>query len=186
MTTAMTVNFHGAVLYGSRIGDIVYVALKPIVEAMGLAWQGQLERVKRDPVLKEGVSVMLIPSARGGTQETVALKLDLVPGWLFTISALRIKSEEIRAKVVLFQRECYEVLTKHFLGEHGQRSPSLQVQSLSVRMTHEARMLFGKRAAAEVWFTRGDLPHTPSMTAPPDQGDLFTWAKKKPRKKRAA
>jgi len=183
MTAVMTVNFHGSALYGQRVGNLVYVALKPIVEAMGLAWQGQLERVKRDPVLSEGISVMLIPSPRGGTQETVALNLDLLPGWLMTISSLRIKSQEVRARVIVFQRECYKVLAEHFLGKRS--SPSAVQQSLGVRMAHEARMLFGKKAGAEVWVAQG-LPQTPSMTDPLEQHDLFSWARQRRRRKRAA
>src|SRR5699024_10856984 len=100
MQDIMTANFHGAVLYGVRIGDVVFVALKPIVEAMGLEWSAQYRRVQRDPVLKEGIAIMATPSVRGH-QDGVGLRLDLVHGWLFTISALRIKSREIRDKVVL-------------------------------------------------------------------------------------
>ena len=38
-----------------------HVALNPIVEGMGLTWQGQHDRVRRDSVLGEAISVTLIP-----------------------------------------------------------------------------------------------------------------------------
>lgn len=170
MTTAMPVNFHGAVLYGSRMGEYVFVALKPIVEAMGLEWSSQLKRVKRDPVLSEGMAIMAIPSD-GGSQEAMGLKLDLVAGWLFTISALRIKSEEVRAKVILFQRECYSVLADHFLGKKKRRAAD-PYDRLSLQMVDAARLTFGVRAGVEVWFDRG-LPRTPSMGEAFSQLDMF-------------
>ena len=33
----------------------IYVALRPIVEALGLDWSAQYRRVQRDPVLSESV-----------------------------------------------------------------------------------------------------------------------------------
>jgi len=53
MSQLMTVNFHGNALYGANQNGDVFVALKPIVEAMGLAWQSQLQRLKRDPILRK-------------------------------------------------------------------------------------------------------------------------------------
>src|ERR1700752_1041506 len=141
MNRIMTVNLHGTALYGSKLGDIVYVALKPMVEAMGLAWQSQLQRVKRDPILREGVTVMVIPTPRG-PQNSVGLRLDLVSGWLFTISSMRIKSGEIRERIQLFQRECYDVLSQHFLGRHIQpKQQSNSYERSSVRMVNEARLI---------------------------------------------
>lgn len=182
MTAVMTVNFHGNALYGERIGEIVYVALKPMAEAMGLQWAAQLKRLRRNQVFAKGMSMMDMPSV-GGLQTTVGLRLDLLPGWLVTIEAARVKSEQIRAKIVLFQSECYEVLAKHFLGHWA--GPSVAQQSLGVRMAHEARLLFGKKAGAEVWVAQG-LPKTPSMTDPLEQVDLFDWGNRQRRKRKKA
>lgn len=59
---------------------------------------------------------MATPFGRGGDQQAVCLKMDLVNGWLFTIDSSRIKDEAVREKVLLYQRECYGVLHKHFYG----------------------------------------------------------------------
>jgi hypothetical protein len=172
MNMLMTVNFHGTALYASKVKGTVFVALKPMAEAMGLAWQGQLERAKRHPTLREGISVMLIPTPQG-PQNSVGLRLSFVPGWLFTISTMRIKSAEIRERVQLFQRECFDVLWEHFSGErkqeHGQ---STEYERLSVSLVNEARLTFGIRAAAQIWEQRG-LPRVPAMAELFKQGDLF-------------
>jgi hypothetical protein len=77
MNKIMTVPFYGTEMIGFQLGSIVVVALKPIVEGMGLDWSGQLKRIKRDPILLEGMVVMSIPFGRGGPQEQVCLRLDL-------------------------------------------------------------------------------------------------------------
>jgi hypothetical protein len=55
MTRLMAVDFRGAEILGVELEGIVFVVFKPVVEAIGLAWHGQLERIKRDPVLSEGI-----------------------------------------------------------------------------------------------------------------------------------
>ena len=88
MNKIMTANFQGAEILGVQLDGAVFVVLKPLVEAMGLAWNAQLERIKRDAVLYEGMRIMRIPSLRGGDQETVTLRLDRLHGWLFTVILL--------------------------------------------------------------------------------------------------
>lgn len=168
---AMTANFHGTVLFGVRVGEHVFVALKPIVEAMGLNWPGQEQRVKREPVLSEGICLIHIPSA-GGLQQTLGLRLDLIPGWLFTISTLRVR-ESIRDKINLYKRECYKVLARHFLAmspetEDDRRKIEAHMRSIS----NEIRLTWGTRAAQQYWEHSG-LPMTPAMYDAQRQGDLF-------------
>lgn len=168
----MTANFYGAELYGVRVGDKVAIALKPIVEAIGLAWQAQLARLKRDPVLSEGITVMVIPS-EGGPQETVGLRLDLIPGWLFTISTRRVSDHTIREKITLFRRECFSVLSEHFLGKRKVRGNGPDAyERWSYKLAVEARMLAGPRAGVQMWVMRG-LPVPPALQEVFDQLTLF-------------
>lgn len=117
------VKFYGDQLWGYRQDDDVFVGVKPIVEGMGLAWNGQLERLKRDPILNEGMRITRIPSS-GGDQEAVCLRLHLVPGWLSGVDANRVKPD-LRDKVILYQRECYDVLAVQALAQSNteQNSP---------------------------------------------------------------
>ena len=58
---------------------------------------------------------MNIPLGAGGPQEYVCLTLKKVAGWLFTIHSTQIKNPDVRAKVLVFEEECYEVLDNHFI-----------------------------------------------------------------------
>ncbi len=91
----VTVDFHGQSLVAALIDGTPHVAMKPIVENIGLAWHGQFERMKRNPVLSKGIRVMRTPSS-GGDQDTICLPLDLLNGWLFGVDVNRVKDEIIR------------------------------------------------------------------------------------------
>ena len=163
MNKMMTVNFKGAELLGIQLDGIVVVALKPIVEGMGLAWGSQYNRVKRDPVLSEGIFIMKIPFGAGGPQEMICLRLDLIHGWLFTVDSTRIKNEDVRNRVLLYQRECYAVLYRYFSGESEKlEHQKNESESLRIRMVSEARQTWGLRVAQQVWNEVG-LISVPAM-----------------------
>ncbi len=119
----VTIDFHGDQLVGFEDSDGAFVALKPMVENIGLAWHGQYERMKRDSILSEGIRVIRIPFVRGGEQEAVCLPVDLVPGFLFRIDVSRIKKPDIRAKMLDYQRDCYRVLSEAFGRPARDRAP---------------------------------------------------------------
>jgi hypothetical protein len=112
-----TIDFHGTELLARR-GDspaTTLVAMKPVVEGMGLAWQSQLEKIKADPVLSQGITEIVIPSA-GGPQSSVALPLTRVSFWLAKIQPNKVPAA-IRSKVIAYQTECADVLFAHFFSK---------------------------------------------------------------------
>lgn len=112
-STISTVSFHGASLTVTSIDGVPHVALKPICDALSVDWTAQRRRLMRHPVLSEGVAITAIPSGRGD-QETVLLPLDKLNGWLFGISAARVRDPARRERLVQYQRECFDVLAAHF------------------------------------------------------------------------
>ncbi|MFC6492490.1 phage antirepressor N-terminal domain-containing protein [Ancylobacter dichloromethanicus] len=100
---------------GDGIDGVIYVVIKPICDRLGIDWRNQLQRIKRDAVLSEGVVIITTPTL-GGMQEMNALRLDLVNGWLFGIDEGRVKDEETRNRILMYRRECYRVLFEHFFG----------------------------------------------------------------------
>jgi hypothetical protein len=174
MNKIMTVPFYGTEMYAFQLGGLIVVALKPIVEGMGLDWSAQYRRVQRDPILKDGIAMMAIPSGRGGLQEQVCLRLDLIHGWLFTIETGRIK-DDLRERVLLYKRECYDVLFRHFSGDRAKLVREANENIIvNLQMVRETRHIWGARAAAQMWIERG-LPKVPAMDEMFRQGDLFDW-----------
>lgn len=181
MSNIITVDFRNDTLFAVERDDGVFVALKPICDALGLRWDSQYRRALRDPILSEGIAMMAMPSP-SGAQETTCLRLDLVNGWLFTIDESRVRDDETRQKVLTYKRECYSVLFRHFYGKAaapdiGADEEAETSEGTRLRMVTEARHTFGVRSGAELWFKLG-LPIVPSMLQEPRQYDLLHVADK--------
>lgn len=114
--------FHDYQIVALREGDEYLIPMKPLVEAMGLAWHGQLERIKRHPVMSQGIRVTRMPSQHG-MQETAALPLEMLPGFLMTIQSERIADEQVRQMVVLYQTDAFRVLFDHYIGGRKGQAP---------------------------------------------------------------
>ena len=179
MGKIVTVDFRSDTLFAVERDDGVFVAVTPICVSLGLAPNKQRERIQADPILSEGGTVTVFPSA-GGMQDTFCLRLDLVNGWLFTIDESRVKDEETRQRVLAYKRECHAVLYKHFYGKNaapsanGEPDPQEPV-AIRRSLVTEARQTFGAQSSRELWFKLG-LPIVPSMLAHPGQIDLFTYS----------
>jgi hypothetical protein len=93
----------------------VYVPLRPICDYLGVAWRSQNLRVQRDPVLSEAVRSGIVTIPELGKRTMICLPLKYLNGFLFGINATRVK-EEIRAKLIQYQRECYQVLADAFVN----------------------------------------------------------------------
>lgn len=131
-TEVRIVEFYGDEITGALVqtegGTQIYIPIRPICAYLGLSWSAQFERIQRDEVLaseaqtvrvtrmNESVRVTRTDSHRGDP-DLLCLPLEFLPGWLFGISAERIKNEEIRAKIIRYRRECYRRLWDTFKGE---------------------------------------------------------------------
>lgn len=103
-----SIDFHGQTLLATVQDNVVYTALKPICENIGLSWNAQFERIKRDEVLVEGIRMIRTPT-KGGFQDVVCLPLTLLNGWLFGVDTNRVKAE-IKETLITYKKECYQAL----------------------------------------------------------------------------
>lgn len=111
------IQFHGHdVVTVARDDGKIFVAIRPICDAIGLEWSAQFRRIQRDEVLSSVVAMMATTAADNKTYETLCLPLDMLNGWLFGVDAKRVKPE-LKKAVIGYQRECYEVLDAHFRGK---------------------------------------------------------------------
>lgn len=101
----------------------IYVALRPIVEALGLSWGSQLNRIKRDAVLSKKMQTLSVfvtntqGRGEGQRREVVCLPKQYLSGFLFGISAGRIKDPALQTKVIQFQEEAHLILDAAFTGD---------------------------------------------------------------------
>jgi len=114
----------------------VFVPVRPICRLLGVSWDGQRRRILRDPVLSDEVQGVVVTTTPGGRQEMSCLPLDYISGFLFGINANRVKAE-LKERVILYQRECYRVLSEAFVEGRLMATPSfdalLQTDSPAVQ-----------------------------------------------------
>jgi hypothetical protein len=89
------------------------VAVKPICEALGVAFEAQFTRLKSDPILGSVVMLSVTTGADGKQYEMMTIPFKYVFGWLFRIDSRNVK-EEARETVLKYQMECYDALYNHF------------------------------------------------------------------------
>ncbi len=104
-----TIDFNGQPLITIEQDGIHYTAVKPIAENIGLTWDSQFRRIKRDDVLSSVVAMMAITGNDGKTYEMMCLPIDYLNGWLFGIDAKRVKPE-VKAPLIQYKMQCYKVL----------------------------------------------------------------------------
>ena len=106
------INFQSSKLltaYDESTGK-TYVALKPIVEGMGLDWKSQHKRLQRDS--RWGV-ITLPFLTRGGTQEMLSLDTDHLPAFLYSINPNRVR-KDLRDRIIAFQTETFAVINAYW------------------------------------------------------------------------
>ncbi|CAM6624736.1 phage antirepressor Ant [Enterobacter hormaechei] len=99
--------FHGQHIITALAAGISYVAMKPIVENIGLDWASQFVKLKKQGE-KFGCCDITIPSL-GGLQRMLCLPLKKLNGWLFSINPAKVR-DDIRDRLIRYQEECFTAL----------------------------------------------------------------------------
>lgn len=112
------VSFYGdqilAVLVEEEGESHVYIPLRPIADRLKLSWSSQLQRVKRDPDLAEGLrDIELMREGAGQRYEQSCLRLEYLPGFLFGITTSKVRLD-LQEQVRRYKRECHRVLWEAF------------------------------------------------------------------------
>lgn len=146
-TAVSTINvpFHGADLYVVSVDNEAYTPMRPIIDGMGLTYQGQADKLKSR--FAKGVREIMIPT-KGGEQTMLCLALRKLNGWLQTISPNKVRPE-IRDNVIRYQEECDDVLYEYWTK--GQVSnPRKAKKALPGKITAEQQ-----EAIKQLVMTRG-------------------------------
>ncbi|SER73926.1 phage antirepressor N-terminal domain-containing protein [Giesbergeria anulus] len=112
----VSVEFHGQSILATLNDGKPYVAMKPICENIGLQWEAQQKRIQRNHVLAQGMSMMDMVAEDGKQRKMICLPLTMLNGWLFGVDVNRVRPE-LRDKLMVYQRECFDVLFQHFMPQ---------------------------------------------------------------------
>lgn len=107
------VPFNGSAMIAQRFDDgEIYTALKPICENIGIAYNGQWERLNRTPWAT--IRMIRTVGADGKQRDMVAISRKTLTMWLATIDTNRLSDEQARRNVTVYQQEAAEALDKYF------------------------------------------------------------------------
>lgn len=181
------VPFHGDIIEAVRTAEgKVLVPLRQPCKSLGLDYSGQLQKLKN----KEWATVEIISTvgADQKTREMVCLDLDSFPMWLATIEASRV-GDDIRERVVLYQKEATKVLAAHFFGTA--REPAAATAATAwVQATEMISSLAGlvdqlvsrveriehvSHLPVPVFHPHGQMVNQLAMLRPPQQAESGVW-----------
>jgi len=116
--------FHGQHIITAMVAGVAYVAMKPVVEGIGLDWKTQYRKLLGQAD-KFGCGHMTMPS-NGGLQQMLCLPLKKLNGWLFSINPAKV-CEDIRDRLVRYQEECFTALHDYWAKGAAVRKPETTV-----------------------------------------------------------
>ena len=110
MTTVARIN--GVSIQIIEAGEKM-VPVKPICEALGIAFESQFTRLKSDPILGSTITTSVTVGADGKQRNMTVIPMRFVFGWLFRIDSRNVQPEA-RESVERYQLECYNALYNYF------------------------------------------------------------------------
>ena len=107
--STQTISFNHQSLVTFEQNGTHYTAMKPICENIGLAWEPQLARIKRDDVLSSTMIVMIMVAEDGKKREMICLPIEYLNGWLFSINPNKVRAD-LKERLENYQEECFLAL----------------------------------------------------------------------------
>jgi hypothetical protein len=103
--------FYGIEIPTAWVDGVAFVAMKPIVEAMGLSWASQTEKLKKDKRFDIETVGFLGKDQR--TREMLSLTAEHLHGWLYSINPNKVR-EDLRETIITFQKETFKVINDYW------------------------------------------------------------------------
>lgn len=119
-------------------GNEPYVAMRPIVTNMGLAWNSQFTKINErfDSTVMEIITV----AEDGKPRSMTCLPLRKLPAWLYSISPNKVKPE-LRDKIIRYQEECDDALWDYWTKGSASRPGTNSVHQQIAMSRHRVALL---------------------------------------------
>jgi hypothetical protein len=113
LNALISVPFHNQTIVAIEHDGKPFIAMRPIVENLGLNWASQY--VKLTERFKRCVVMIATHDSIGRQQETICLPISKIAGFLYSINASKVKPE-LRETIIAYQDECDTVLFNYFFN----------------------------------------------------------------------
>lgn len=139
--TTQTLSFHGSDLITLKVEDVIYTAVKPIVEAMGLDWGGEQQKLSKSGDKFNCRDISMV-AKDGKIRQMLCMPLKKLNGWLFSINPEKVRAD-LREKVIQYQEECFEALYNYWYFGKAERKTTVDQRT---GLRNAVNMLVGKKA----------------------------------------
>lgn len=112
IATAQVIQFRQKQLLLVDHEGVPFVPMKPVVEGMGIAWQGQHAKLGTGR-FKATIKEIVIVAQDGKQREMTCLPLRKLTGWLMSIHPNKVRPE-LRDGIIAYQNECDDVLWSYW------------------------------------------------------------------------
>lgn len=114
------VPFNGQQIITAMAAGVAYVAMKPIVENLGMSWSTQVRKLMADKGKFNCVHMNMV-ATDSKLRDVLCLPLKKLNGWLFSINPEKVRAD-IRDKLIQYQEECFTVLHDYW-NKGGAENP---------------------------------------------------------------
>lgn len=110
------VPFNGQQILTAVAAGVTYVAMRQIVENIGIDWTGQSVKLRKmkDKFNCRDISMV---AADGKLRKLLCIPQKKLNGWLFSINPEKVRAD-IRDKLIQYQEECFSVLHDYWTKGH--------------------------------------------------------------------
>lgn len=130
------IQFHGQQIITAMAEGVAYVAMKPIVENLGMSWSTQLRKINENNDKFNCVHMNMVATDKK-LRDVLCMPLKKLNGWLFSINPSKVK-ESIRSKLVAYQEECFLVLHEYWTTGEVKAKQSKQIAGCITSEQQEA------------------------------------------------
>lgn len=141
MNNKLYIPFDGKKLIAVEHDGQIYVAMRPIVEGIGLEWARQAEKLNHT---KFSCVHMYTTGVDGKKYQMLCIPLKKLNGWLFSVNPEKVK-ESIRNTLIAYQEECFVVLYDYW---HQGEAIRAKVQTELNEWRKREKESFGKSSKA--------------------------------------
>lgn len=137
------VPFNGQQVITAMAAGIAYVAMKPIVENLGMSWGTQQQKLMKS-LEKFNCIHMNMVAADGKLRKLLCLPLKKLNGWLFSINPEKVRAD-IRDKLIRYQEECFTVLHDYWTKGKAENQRKKTTVDERTPLRDAVNMLVSKR-----------------------------------------
>ncbi|EAO5935029.1 TPA_asm: phage antirepressor Ant [Salmonella enterica subsp. houtenae serovar 48:g,z51:-] len=137
------VPFNGQQIITAMAAGVAYVAMKPIVENLGMSWGTQQQKLMKS-LEKFNCIHMNMVAADGKMRKLLCLPLKKLNGWLFSINPEKVRAD-IRDKLIQYQEECFTVLHDYWTKGKAESPRKKTTVDERTPLRDAVNMLVGKK-----------------------------------------